>query len=115
MSFWLVPLRGISTFMLSARQKRRRSVRGVRNPVDVVIVSATLGGPTADTRLTRRLLAAHPGVVVVMLLECQEREEIVEAFRAGATGVFCRAQPIEVLCKCIESVHRGKIGPGMRS
>jgi DNA-binding CsgD family transcriptional regulator len=44
-----------------------------------------------------------------MLLERPERDPIVESFRAGAIGVVCRAEPIEALWKCLESVHRGKI------
>ena len=77
--------------------------------VDVVVISSTLGGPGGGARLTRRLLAAHSGITAVMLLECQARDAVVEAFRAGANGVFSRAEPIEVLCRCIESVHQGKV------
>ena len=29
----------------------------------------------------------------------------IEVSLAGATGVFCRPEPIEALCKCIESVR----------
>src|SRR2546426_695044 len=34
---------------------------------------------------------------------------VVDAFRAGARGVFCRAEPFESLCKCIKAVHTGQV------
>lgn len=60
--------------------------------------------------MVRRLLASNPNKVrAIMLLDRLERKLVVESFRAGATGVFCRTEPIEVLWKCIETVHRGNV------
>jgi two-component system nitrate/nitrite response regulator NarL len=36
-------------------------------------------------------------------------ELVVDAFRGGAKRVFCRAEPWQALCKCIEAVHKGQI------
>jgi DNA-binding CsgD family transcriptional regulator len=44
-----------------------------------------------------------------MLLDRSEPHSVVESFRAGASGVFCRAGPLEVLWSCIQSVYDGKI------
>jgi DNA-binding CsgD family transcriptional regulator len=44
-----------------------------------------------------------------MLLDRPEPDPVVESFRAGASGVFCRAEPLEVLWNCIQSVYEGKI------
>ena len=85
------------------------ALAGLRGPVDVAIISGTLAEPCSGIHLSRQLLAVHPGLRIVMLLEHTERGAVIEAFRAGATGVFCRAEPIEALWKCIETVHRGKV------
>jgi len=34
---------------------------------------------------------------------------VLDAFRAGAKGVFCRAEPLAALCKCIRVVREGQI------
>ncbi len=96
-------------FVVGTAQAAEKVLAGVRCPVDVAIVSGMLAGPSPGVHLGRQLLSVQPGLRVVMLLERPERGAVVEAFRAGATGVFCRAEPIEALCRCIESVHRGKV------
>lgn len=86
-----------------------KTLAGVRERVDVVIVGGDLGGPSAGLHLTRRLLATDPRLRIVTLLQRSEPQAVVEAFRAGAKGVFYRAEPIDGLWKCIERVHRGKV------
>jgi DNA-binding CsgD family transcriptional regulator len=44
-----------------------------------------------------------------MLMDSSKRETIVQAFRAGAKGIFSRQESVETLCKCIRSVHGGQI------
>jgi DNA-binding NarL/FixJ family response regulator len=34
---------------------------------------------------------------------------VVEAFRAGASGIFSTDQSSELLCKCIHAVHEGQV------
>lgn len=34
---------------------------------------------------------------------------MIEAFRAGARGIFSRDSSVEMFCKCIHSVHQGEI------
>jgi DNA-binding CsgD family transcriptional regulator len=45
----------------------------------------------------------------IVLLDCSKLESVVEAFRAGARGIFCRSQAIKMLCKCILAVYQGQI------
>src|ERR1019366_4186663 len=78
----------------------------LRSPLDIVVVS---GRHSSGFHLTRRVRAAHPDVRVIMLLDRSEPDSVVESFRAGASGVFCRAGPLEVLWSCIQSVYDGKI------
>jgi len=77
---------------------------------DVAVISATLqDGSLSGLRVMRELHAAHPDVVLIVLLDKCERDQVVDAFRSGATGIFCRARSPEELCKCIHAVHQGQI------
>ena len=43
-------------------------------------------------------------------METDSRELAVQAFRAGARGLFCLADSsLRLLCECIQRVHRGEI------
>ena len=44
-----------------------------------------------------------------MLVLGDHQTEVVDAFRAGAKGIFCKTEPIQALCKCIQAVHAGQI------
>ena len=82
----------------------------LRSPLDIVVVSASIGSRhSSGFHLTRCVRAAHPDVRVITLLDSPEPDSVVESFRAGASGVFCRAEPLEVLWNCIQSVYEGKI------
>lgn len=79
------------------------------NP-DVALLSAKLGqGGQVAYDLVRNLRAQQPSLRVVMLLDQSDPAAVVEAFRAGAHGIFCRTQPLRLLAKCIECVHAGQV------
>ena len=44
-----------------------------------------------------------------MLLKKNNLELVLDAFRAGAKGVFCRTDSLTNLPKCIRCVHNGQI------
>lgn len=78
--------------------------------LDVVLLSPTLeDNSTLGFRVARQLRAAHPETRIVMLLDTSDRSTVVEAFRAGARGVFCRSESLKSLAKCISCVHEGQI------
>jgi DNA-binding NarL/FixJ family response regulator len=82
----------------------------LRSPLDIVVVSDSIGSRHSSAfHLTRRVRAAHPDVRVIMLLDRLATDSVVESFRAGASGVFCRAEPLEDLWNCIQSVYEGRI------
>jgi two-component system nitrate/nitrite response regulator NarL len=67
-----------------------------------------------DGRLTgynvlQSLQSHSPKTAAIMLIPDSERDLVVDAFRGGARGVFCRLQPIKLLPKCIRTVHEGQI------
>ena len=78
---------------------------------DVVVVSAQLeDGDAKGFEVTRDILhALGRNARVIILLDSSERSSVVDAFRAGAKGVFCRNQPLKLLTKCVHSVHSGQV------
>ena len=78
--------------------------------LDVVLLSPVLeDDPVKGFQLARELRAAHPSTRVVMLLDRSERSSAVEAFRAGASGIFCRSESLKFLPRCIACVHAGQV------
>jgi two-component system, NarL family, nitrate/nitrite response regulator NarL len=81
-----------------------------REHAHVALISARQGN---DSRggfgLSREIRSASPNTRVIMLLDSSERTPVIEAFRAGARGVFCRTEPLKLLAKSIKCVHEGQI------
>jgi len=77
---------------------------------DIAVISTRLqDGALAGLLLLRRLRALQMRCHVIMLLDENNPELIVEAFRNGARGVFCRTGSFRQLRKCMERVHEGQI------
>jgi DNA-binding NarL/FixJ family response regulator len=79
------------------------------SPPDVVLLG---DGPSDHNQLiqaVRTLHANHPSVGLILLMDSYDRYLVVDAMRAGARGLFCRArQPFRALCRCISVVHQGQ-------
>jgi two-component system nitrate/nitrite response regulator NarL len=76
----------------------------------VVVISAELDDDKRKGfEIARELRALHPETRVVMLLDASERGQVVEAFRAGSRGVFCRSESLMSLARCIQCVSEGQI------
>jgi len=81
-----------------------------REQPHIVLVAAKLGeGNDGGCNLVRDIRSASPATRVIVLLDSSERVPVVEAFRAGAQGVFCRTEPFHFLSRCIQCVHQGQI------
>jgi two-component system nitrate/nitrite response regulator NarL len=77
---------------------------------DVCVISGNLKDrPNAGFRLARELRALDTDSRVILLLESSEKSAVIEAFRSGAKGVFCRDEHFETLAKCIQKVHGGQV------
>jgi len=78
---------------------------------DILLVATTLSdGPMSGLSVAREVRKSYPAMHVVVLLESSQRDLVVEAFRAGAKGVFCRSDfDFKTLCKCVASVYSGQI------
>lgn len=81
-----------------------------REHPQVVVLSSQLDDTESKGfEVARALRSLQSGVRVVMLLDSSEPAKVVEAFRSGAKGVFCRNQSLQSLVKCIQSVHLGQV------
>src|ERR1700676_66885 len=77
---------------------------------DVLVVGARLEeGDSTGFDITREIRASHPKVNVVLILDSSQPATVVEAFRAGAGGIFCRDQSSDQLSECIHAVHLGRV------
>ncbi len=77
---------------------------------DVALISADLGdGRLMGLEALRTLHPSHPATRIVILFDSWHDDLIIHAFRAGARGVFCRAEPFDRLRKCIRSVYEGQV------
>jgi two-component system, NarL family, nitrate/nitrite response regulator NarL len=78
--------------------------------VDVLVISANLEDqPCKGLEILQELRTSFPGIRAVVLLHSSKRELIVDAFRAGARGIFSRQGSIEMLMKAVRCVHEGQI------
>jgi DNA-binding NarL/FixJ family response regulator len=78
--------------------------------VQVVVLSSNLDEePLRGFELLRELRASNPDIFAIMLLDSSKKETVLQAFRAGARGIFSRHDSVETLSKCIRSVYEGQI------
>jgi len=81
-----------------------------REKPHIAVVAARLGEDAGGgSDLVREIRSESPETRVIVLLDRSESAFVVEAFRAGAHGVFCRTEPFRLLSRCIECVHQGQI------
>jgi two-component system nitrate/nitrite response regulator NarL len=77
---------------------------------DVVLMSANFSHNALEgLQFVREVRNLDRDVSIVVLLDALERSLVVEAFRCGARGVFCRSASFQTLCKCIQCVHEGQV------
>ena len=77
---------------------------------DAVLVSLGFSEEPLDSaQFVRQIHELHPRLSIIVLLDASDRAIVVEAFRAGARGVFSRSDSFEALCKCIRCVHEGQV------
>jgi DNA-binding NarL/FixJ family response regulator len=80
-----------------------------RVKTDVALISSDLqDGPGKGFLLASELHLKHPGIRSVILLDQADRRGIVDAFRAGARGVFSRGAGLSALPKCVHRVSQGQ-------
>jgi DNA-binding NarL/FixJ family response regulator len=80
-------------------------------PVDIALIGTHLqAGRNTGLQAVQEIRRQHPTIRSIVLLERAEKTFAVEAFQAGAKGVFFRSETdFDVLCKCIKRVHEGQV------
>jgi two-component system nitrate/nitrite response regulator NarL len=82
---------------------------------DVIVISADLDEqPGRGFEVLRELRALAPNVRAIVLMNSLNDELVINAFRAGARGIFGKSQPVEVLLKSVRCVHQGEIWANTR-
>ncbi len=77
---------------------------------DVALISSGLrDGPMSGFNVLRALRGFKDSLRCIMLLDRDDPELILEAFRSGAAGIFERNDSCERLCKCIQRVREGQV------
>ncbi|HUA15073.1 MAG TPA: LuxR C-terminal-related transcriptional regulator [Verrucomicrobiae bacterium] len=80
------------------------------NTPDVLLVNVSLDEQAMKGfEVARQLRSSNPEIKVILLLDSPKRDLVIRAFGSGAKGVFCRAQSIDMLRKCICIVHAGQV------
>jgi two-component system nitrate/nitrite response regulator NarL len=83
---------------------------------DIALINAHLkDGRLRGYHVLRYLQMLSPKTIAIMLIPDSERDLVVDAFRGGAKGVFCRLQSIKLLSKCVRTVHEGQIWADTRN
>jgi DNA-binding NarL/FixJ family response regulator len=83
--------------------------------IDIALIASHLReGPVEGLKVLRDMRSAYPKTGFIALLDSSARAIVVEAFRAGATGILSREEPFDTVCKCILAVHQGQIWASVR-
>ncbi len=78
--------------------------------IDVLLLSCNLDEQAGrGFEVLRGLRAMHADLKAVMLLDSSQGDIILEAFRAGARGIFSKNDSVASLSKCIHKVHEGQV------
>ncbi len=87
-----------------------------RRKAKVALISATLqDGLLSGLAIFPQLREKHPDVRLILMIDHPEPELVVEAFRAGARGIFtCYESQFDAPCKCISCVHSGQVWANAR-
>jgi len=81
-----------------------------RTNANLVVISAQLDDdPKGGMAALRQYKETHPQVPGIITVDSLKSETVLEAFRAGARGIFSEQEPPETLYKCVRVVYQGQI------
>ncbi len=82
----------------------------ITEKIDVFVLSAFVDeGAQRGFEILQELRETNPNARAVMLLDSSKPEAVLEAFRAGARGVFDHQGSSDMLGRCIRKVHQGQV------
>jgi DNA-binding NarL/FixJ family response regulator len=78
--------------------------------IDVLVINSSLDEqPGRGFEVLQEVRGQRLKTRVVMLLDSTRDEAVLQAFRAGAKGIYSKNQPVESLSKCVRCVYQGQI------
>ena len=78
--------------------------------IDVLVMSSTFDEQNSkEFEILRELRKARQEIQCVLLLGSSKHEVILNAFCAGARGLFSKNDPSELLSECVRDVYDGKV------
>jgi DNA-binding NarL/FixJ family response regulator len=81
-----------------------------KSSCDVAVISTELReGPLTGFKVLHQIRASGMKTATVMMMDENERDLVIDSFRGGARGVFCRGSSIKSLSKCIRTIHSGQL------
>ena len=82
-----------------------------RRKAKVALISTNLqDGQLSGLAIFPQLQEKYPDVRRVLMIDHPQPDLVLEAFRAGARGIFtCYESQFDALCKCISCVHGGQV------
>jgi len=82
-----------------------------RRKAHVALISTTLhDGLLSGLAVFPQLREQYSDVRLILMVDHPQPNLVVEAFRAGARGIFtCYESQFDALCKCISCVHSGQV------
>jgi DNA-binding NarL/FixJ family response regulator len=76
----------------------------------VAVISDNLeDGLLAGIGILPEILRINAATRILVVMGAPDRELVIEAFRFGADGVFCRTSPFDELWKSLEAIAEGEI------
>ncbi len=77
---------------------------------NIAIISPHLvDGPYRGFEILRQVRQLSPVTQCVVLMDDSEHDLVIDAFRAGARGIFKRSSSTRLLGRCIVAVHSGQV------
>jgi len=76
---------------------------------EVVILALDFERPHGGLEIPAKIVGQACPAVLLLLDNTCDPGLVVEAFRAGARGVFSRSQSLPEMCKCLECLARGQV------
>jgi two-component system, NarL family, nitrate/nitrite response regulator NarL len=85
-----------------------------QKPSIALVSPELMDGAQSGFKVLQTLRDSHPQTAGIVMLHASARDSVITSFRAGARGIFCRADSFKDLSKCIRTVHEGKIWASTR-
>jgi two-component system nitrate/nitrite response regulator NarL len=98
-------------YVVGAASNTAEILRVVREdrPKVAVISDNLEDGLLAGMRILPEILRINAATRILVVMEAPDRELVIDAFRFGADGVFCRTSPFDQLLKSLEAIVEGEI------